>query len=223
MTSQVQRLSLVACQGGASAIVPAGVAGAGGKRGPRIDRFCTSSVFYPDFDEAVTTRTLRCSLALFHRFAEHLVTLAEGSPRQDLLVELGLAGQDICRLLDDFDTIAGAIVLRTVVALEPLLDECIAEPAKGRSALLASPWLVLGLFNGFSAVASEMLRDLTQGDRREQRPPATRRHDRMNRQVVREFLDRLTALYGAFAVAAAIPLPAGEGSHRWPPVDAIAP
>ena len=108
-------------------------------------------------------------------------------------------------------------------SLEPFLDEAFADPARGRSAVLASPWLVLGLFDGFGAVASDMLRAVTQRDRRVRRTPATLRHDRINQQVVRHFLDRLTALYGAFAVAAAIPLPAGQGSHRWPPVDAIAP
>ena len=238
MASQVGRLSLVTCQDCGSAIgpapdapapdapardVPARDAGARGKRGPWIDRFCTNSVCFPDFDETATTRDLRCSLALFHRFAEHLVTLAEGSPRRDLLAELDLAGQDICALLDDFGTVASAIVVRIIASLEYLLDEAFADPAKGRSAVLASPWLVLGLFDGFSAVASDMLRAVTQRDRRVRRTPATLRHDRMNKQVARHFLDRLTALYGAFAVAAAIPLPAGQGSHRWPPVDAIAP
>ncbi len=225
MTSQVRRLSLVVSQGrttasGRGSEAPADPAGAGGRRGAWTDGFAAGPVCYPDFDEAPTTRELRCGLALFHRFGEHLVALAEGALRPELLPALVQAGQDICWLLNDRDTVAGAIVARSVAAMEPLLDAAIADATRGRTAVLGNPWLVLGLFDGFGAVAGELLQAATQRDRRASATPG---HQRINQQVVRQFLDRLATLCGAFAAAAGIALPAGRAGRHWLAVDAVTP
>lgn len=228
MTPQDRNLSLVACQCRASPIGPADdppaeFGGASGQRGAWIDRFSTRAICFPDYDEAATTRGLRCTLVLFHRFAEHLVTLAEGSPRGDLPTDLVLAGREICQLLDGSGTIAAAIVTRILASLEPRLDEVIVDPASGRSAVLASPWLVFGLLDGFKAVAADMLRAVTQKDRHARCTPAVLKQDRMNQRVAHQFADRITTLYRAFAAAASIPLPADPVRDPRPLPDTIAP
>ncbi len=210
MTPHDRRLALVACRDRASAAAPAegpaaGPGEAGGQRGAWIVPFSARPICFPDHDEAATTRELRCTLVLFHRFAELLVSLAEGSSRCELPTELLLTAQDIRLLLDDVGTIAAAIVTRILMSLEPRLEEAIVDPSRARSAVLASPWLVFGLLDGFKALAADMLRAIVQRDRR---TADLLGEDRTNQRVTRQFVDRLTTLDRAFAAAAAIPLAA---------------
>ena len=183
---------------------------------PRMAGWSKRPVHFPDVGESPAMLRLRRDFALCRRYAEYLVSLSEGRARRNLSLEIILVGQDIFGRLDELDGVTSAVVTRLLVALEPVLDQAIANPGEAQQAVLASRWLVLGLFDGFAVLGPAFLPGAVGSDGEALCTSDGIRADQVHRRLLAQFLQHLAGLRDAFAAAAQIPLPSCRPGACWP-------